>query len=51
MAKYGEEWHFDVTPDAFRHPGGNGEAWVFAVHPTVAYGFGKDPYSHTRWRF
>jgi nitroimidazol reductase NimA-like FMN-containing flavoprotein (pyridoxamine 5'-phosphate oxidase superfamily) len=48
-AKYGPEWHFDVRDGAFRHE--QGEAWVFEVAPTTAYGFGKSPYSHTRWRF
>lgn len=47
--KYGPEWHFDVRDGAFRHD--QGEAWVFEVAPTTAYGFGKSPYSHTRWRF
>jgi nitroimidazol reductase NimA-like FMN-containing flavoprotein (pyridoxamine 5'-phosphate oxidase superfamily) len=51
VAKYGEEWRFEVTPDAFRHPGGEGEAWVYAVRASAAYGFGKDPYSQTRWSF
>jgi nitroimidazol reductase NimA-like FMN-containing flavoprotein (pyridoxamine 5'-phosphate oxidase superfamily) len=51
VAKYGEEWRFDVSPDAFRHPGEDGEAWVFAVQATSAFGFGKDPYSQTRWQF
>jgi general stress protein 26 len=48
-AKYGAEWHFDVADGAFHHRGG--AAYVYAVAPTVAYGFGKSPYSHTRWRF
>ena len=51
VAKYGEEWRFEVSPDAFRHPGGDGEAWVYAVRATTAFGFGKAPYSQTRWRF
>jgi general stress protein 26 len=51
VAKYGEEWRFDVGPDSFRHRGGDGEAWVYAVRATQAFGFGKDPYSQTRWRF
>lgn len=51
VAKYGEEWRFEVGPDAFRHPGGDGEAWVYAVRATQAFGFGKGPYSQTRWRF
>jgi general stress protein 26 len=51
VAKYGEEWRFDVGEDAFRHPGGDGVAWVFAVRATTVFGFGKDPYVQTRWRF
>ena len=34
---------------AFQHSGGRAE--VFHVEPTRAYAFGKDPYSHTRYRF
>jgi nitroimidazol reductase NimA-like FMN-containing flavoprotein (pyridoxamine 5'-phosphate oxidase superfamily) len=49
--KYGEEWRFEVDDDAFLPPGGGAEAWVFAVRATRAYGFGKAPYSHTRWTF
>jgi Pyridoxamine 5'-phosphate oxidase len=48
-SKYGREWHFDVRDGAFHHE--QGEAWVFEVAPVTAYGFGKGPYSHTRWRF
>ena len=50
--KYGSAWHFDVRDGAF--VGGDGEggpAWVFRVMPRTAFGFGKDPYSQTRWRF
>jgi nitroimidazol reductase NimA-like FMN-containing flavoprotein (pyridoxamine 5'-phosphate oxidase superfamily) len=47
--KYGEEWHFDVDGGTFSH--GPGTAHVFEVAPVRAYGFGKAPYSHTRWRF
>jgi PPOX class probable F420-dependent enzyme len=51
VEKYGEEWRFDVSDEAFLPPGGGAEAWVYAVRPTRAYGFGKAPYSHTRWTF
>jgi general stress protein 26 len=51
VAKYGEEWRFDVGPDAFNQHGGDGDAWVYAVRATQAFGFGKAPYSQTRWRF
>ena len=47
--KYGAEWHFDVGHGVFVH--GPGRASVFEVRPIRAYGFGKAPYSHTRWRF
>jgi general stress protein 26 len=47
--KYGAEWHFDVADGAFAHSGGRAE--VFRVEPAQAYAFGKDPYSHTRYRF
>lgn len=48
-SKYGSDWHFDVANGAFHH--GPGEAWVFELAPSTVYGFGKDPYSHTRWSF
>lgn len=49
-AKYGSDWQFTVRDGAF-HAGGN-EAWVFAVAPVTAFGFGKgEPFSQTRWRF
>lgn len=47
--KYGEDWHFDVVEEGFSHHAG--VAHVFEVAPVTAYGFGKDPFSHTRWRF
>ena len=50
-SKYGPDWHFDVGENAFVPHGGEGEAWVFAVHPSTAFGFGKSPFSQTRWRF
>jgi hypothetical protein len=50
VAKYGEEWRFEVRDGAFAHDAGG--AHVFAVVPARAYGFGKgEPYSQTRWRF
>ncbi len=51
VEKYGEEWRFHVSDDAFLPPGGGAEAWVYAVRVRRAYGFGKAPYSHTRWTF
>lgn len=47
--KYGAEWHFDAHDGAFHH--GAGAAHVFRIVADRAYAFGKDPYSHTRYRF
>lgn len=47
--KYGSDWHFEVTDGGFGGQGGT--ALVFRVEPQTAFGFGKDPYSQTRWRF
>jgi len=47
--KYGSEWHFDVRDGGFDGQGGT--AHVFRVEPATAFGFAKDPYSQTRWRF
>jgi nitroimidazol reductase NimA-like FMN-containing flavoprotein (pyridoxamine 5'-phosphate oxidase superfamily) len=48
--KYGAEWHFDVTDGGFDGQGGSLGA-VFRVRPETVFGFGKAPYSQTRWRF
>ena len=50
VAKYGEEWRFDVRDGAFRQGQGDA-AWVFEVVPTAVLGFGKGVYSQTRWWF
>ncbi|MGH3615629.1 MAG: hypothetical protein ACRDRK_24135 [Pseudonocardia sp.] len=47
--KYGGDWHFDVRDGGFTS--GQGLALVFKVEPVTAFGFGKGPYSQTRWRF
>ena len=49
-AKYGTDWRFEVRDGAFRNAGG-GSALVFRVAPSTAFGFAKDPYAQTRWRF
>jgi nitroimidazol reductase NimA-like FMN-containing flavoprotein (pyridoxamine 5'-phosphate oxidase superfamily) len=47
-AKY--DWHFTVHDGALF--GDGGEALVYAVAPTTAFGFGKgSSFSQTRWRF
>ena len=57
LAKYGAVWHFDVVDGTFRHnpesvrPDDIGPAHVFRVAPTKVLGFGKGPFSQTRWRF
>jgi general stress protein 26 len=50
VAKYGEEWRFQVRDGSFHHE--SGPALVFAVAPTKAFAFGKgEPFSQTRYRF
>jgi nitroimidazol reductase NimA-like FMN-containing flavoprotein (pyridoxamine 5'-phosphate oxidase superfamily) len=50
-SKYGEPFVFTVRDGAFWSDDG-GEALVFEVRPTTAFGFGKgDLFSQTRWRF
>ncbi|MBB5956086.1 general stress protein 26 [Saccharothrix tamanrassetensis] len=48
-AKYGSDWHFDVVDGGFADP--HGVAYVFRVEPSTVFGFGKAPYSQTRFRF
>ncbi len=48
VAKYGEEWRFEVRDGAFAHAAGT--ALVFEIVPAVMFAFGKgDEYSQTRW--
>jgi hypothetical protein len=51
--KYGDEWHFEVQEGGFwTEDGGVGHlALVFAVAPVTVFGFGRDPYIQTRYRF
>ena len=49
VAKYGEEWRFEPRDGGFHHDAG--EAFVFRVAPTTAFGFAKQPFGQTRWRF
>jgi nitroimidazol reductase NimA-like FMN-containing flavoprotein (pyridoxamine 5'-phosphate oxidase superfamily) len=49
-AKYGPPFQFTVRNGAFY--GDGGEALVYEVMPTTAFGFGKgQAFSQTRWRF
>jgi hypothetical protein len=48
-AKYGSDWAFEVGDDGtFR---GQGVSLVYQLAPVQALGFGKGPFSHTRWDF
>jgi pyridoxamine 5'-phosphate oxidase-like protein len=47
FAKYGSEWAFEVEDDGTF----SGPALVYRLNPTQALGFGKGPFSHTRWDF
>jgi nitroimidazol reductase NimA-like FMN-containing flavoprotein (pyridoxamine 5'-phosphate oxidase superfamily) len=49
LAKYGEDWRFDVHDGAFQGLGGRAE--VYEVAPSTVFGFGKGEFSQTRWRF
>ena len=49
LAKYGDQWRYDVVDGAFFHAGGR--ALVFAVRPEKVLGFAKAPFAQTRWRF
>ena len=51
LAKYGEEWRYEVRDGGlFGIDGSGGE--VFRIDATKALGFGKgDAFSQTRWRF
>jgi hypothetical protein len=57
-SKYGSDWRFAVRDGAFYHDPGSlrgtdtGEALVYEVAPSTAFGFGKgELFSQTRWRF
>ncbi len=47
FAKYGSDWAFEVTDDGMFQ----GPSLVYRLVPTQALGFGKRPFSHTRWDF
>ena len=50
VAKYGEDWRFDVRDGAFAHEAGT--ALVFEVAAARAFAFGKgDVFSQTRYRW
>ena len=54
VAKYGEDWRFEVRDGAFAQRGapGNSRVPVFEVAPAKALAFRKgEEFSQTRWRF
>jgi hypothetical protein len=49
LAKYGGDWSFEVAEDGtFRQ---QGVSVVYQLVPVQGLGFGKGPFSHTRWDF
>lgn len=50
VAKYGEEWRYEVRDGAFRNRLDQ-RALVYRLRPSVAFGFRKGDYAQTRWRF
>jgi nitroimidazol reductase NimA-like FMN-containing flavoprotein (pyridoxamine 5'-phosphate oxidase superfamily) len=51
-AKWGGSWRYEVRDGGFHHEaGGDDPAHVFRVVPAKVLVFGKDPFSHTRYRF
>ena len=50
VAKYGEDWRFDVRDGAFVH-NEDSVALVFRVEPEKVLGFRKGDFAQTRWRF
>jgi hypothetical protein len=57
LAKYGSVWAFTVHDQGFVHGDGSirevddTRAFVFEVRPHTAFGFGKGPFSQTRFTF
>ncbi|QDY76468.1 pyridoxamine 5'-phosphate oxidase family protein [Streptomyces qinzhouensis] len=49
IAKYGADWTFEVGDGVL--DGEGGPALVFRVEPRTVFGFAKDPYAQTRFRF
>jgi hypothetical protein len=49
LAKYGNDWAFEVGEDGTF--GGHDGPLVYQLVPVQGLGFGKGPFSHTRWDF
>jgi general stress protein 26 len=50
LAKYGEDWRFDVGDGVFTH-GDGGAAGVFRIDPGKVIAFAKAPHGQTTYRF
>ena len=51
ISKYDDMFVFDVRDNALWIEGSEDPGLAFELRPTKAFGFGKAPYSQTRWRF
>ena len=51
ISKYDDLFVFHVRDKALWIEGSEDPGLAFEVRPTKAFGFGKAPYSQTRWRF
>jgi hypothetical protein len=50
-AKYGDLFDFELREGGFRVKGAEGDGLVYRLEARKAFGFGKAPFSQTRWRF
>ena len=50
LAKYGEDWHFDVGDGVFLD-GGDDPGAVFRIEPAKVLAFAKAPHAQTTFRF
>jgi nitroimidazol reductase NimA-like FMN-containing flavoprotein (pyridoxamine 5'-phosphate oxidase superfamily) len=50
LAKYGEDWRFEVEGDGFKSDEG-GPAAVFRIEPSKVLAFAKEPHAQTTFRF
>jgi general stress protein 26 len=48
--KWDGRWQYEVVDGGFRN-GEHGLGYVYAVRPTKVLAFGKNPFTHTRYRF
>ena len=51
LPKYGDLFVHVVRDGGLHAEGAEGEVLAFEIAPVKAFGFAKDPYGQTRWRF